>query len=93
MQADGRDFAGIFFCAGCGRRAARPEVLEEIARVTRGNVIEADRLDEIVPLLTGLPEPPPSVRRLQIWSHPAVAAVMIVLLSVFWVGRKMIGLI
>ena len=56
-------------------------------------MIEADRLDEIVPLLAVLPEPPPSVRRLQIWSHRAVAAVMIVLLSVFWVGRKMIGLI
>ena len=72
-------------------RPARPEVLEEIARVTRGKVIGADRPDEIVSSLASLPEPPPSVRRLQLWSHPAVAGALIVLLGVFWVGRKAIG--
>ena len=74
-------------------RPARPEVLEEIARVTRGKVIEADKLDEIVASLANLPDPPSSVRRLQLWSHPAVAGVLVALLGVFWVGRKMIGLI
>ncbi len=74
-------------------RPARPEVLEEIASVTRGKVIEANRLDEVVPLLASLPDPPPSVRRLQVWSHPAVAGLLIVMLGVFWVGRKTIGLI
>ena len=51
-------------------RAARPEVLEEIARVTRGKVIRTDRLDEVVASLAALPEPPPSVRRVQLWCHP-----------------------
>ena len=74
-------------------RPARPDVLEEIARVTRGKVIEADRGDEIIASLAKLPEPPPAVRRLQLWSHPAVAGTLIVLLGVFWVGRKMVGLI
>jgi hypothetical protein len=74
-------------------RPARPDVLEEIARVTRGKVIEADRPDELIASLAKLPEPPPAVRRLQLWSHPAVAGAMIVLLGVFWVGRKAIGLI
>ena len=74
-------------------KPARPDVLEEIARVTRGKVIEADRRDEIIASLAKLPEPPPAVRRLQFWSHPAVAGVFIVLLGVFWVGRKAIGLI
>ena len=73
-------------------RPARPEVLEELARVTRGKVIEADKLDEVVRSLAELPEPPPSVRRVQLWSHPALAAALVVLLGVFWVGRKVIGL-
>jgi hypothetical protein len=74
-------------------RPARPEVLEEIARVSRGKVIEASKLGDVLQTLAQLPDPPPSVRRLQIWSHPAVAAVLVALLGVFWVGRKMVGLV
>jgi hypothetical protein len=74
-------------------RPARPEVLEEIARVTRGKVIEVDKSDEIVSLLASLPDPPPSVRRVQLWSHPVLAGLLVVLLGVFWVGRKAIGLV
>jgi hypothetical protein len=74
-------------------RPARPEVLEEVARVTRGQVIAVDKLDDVVKSLADLPEPPPSVRRLQLWSHPALAGSIVLLLTVFWVGRKAIGLI
>jgi hypothetical protein len=74
-------------------RAARPEVLAEIARVTRGQVIEPARLSQVIQSLAALPEPPPEVRRLQIWSHPLTVAVMVTLLGVFWVARKVIGLI
>jgi hypothetical protein len=74
-------------------RAARPEVLAEIARVTRGEVIEPARLEQVVQSLAALPEPPASVRRLQLWSHPATIGVMVSLLGVFWVMRKVIGLI
>ena len=74
-------------------RPARPEVLEEIARITRGKVIEVGKSDEIVSLLASLPDPPPSVRRVQLWSHPFMAGLLVVLLGVFWVGRKVIGLV
>ena len=74
-------------------RPARPEVLEEIAQVTRGQVFEAAELDEVVSALASLPEPAPSVRRVQLWSHPVVAGLLIVLMTVFWIGRKAIGLI
>ena len=74
-------------------KPARPEVLEEIARVTRGKVLDPTKRAEIVQLLASLPEPPPSVRRLQLWSHPAYAGLLIFLLGAFWVGRKTIGLI
>ena len=74
-------------------KPARPEVLDEIARVTRGKVIEPSKLDDVVKALGEIPDPPPSIRRIQIWSHPAVAATLILLLGGFWVGRKAIGLI
>jgi hypothetical protein len=72
---------------------ARPEVLEEIARVTRGKVVGVDKLEDVVQSLAELPEPPPSIRRVQLWSHPALAGGIVALLGVFWIARKAIGLV
>jgi hypothetical protein len=74
-------------------RPARPEVLDELARVTGGKVIEPSKLDQVVRTLAELPDPAPSVRRIPLWSHPVVGASIITLLGVFWVGRKVIGLV
>jgi hypothetical protein len=74
-------------------RPARPEVLEEIARVTGGRTLASDKVDQIVQSLAELPEPMPAVRRVQLWSHPFFAALVIGLLGAFWVARKVIGLI
>jgi hypothetical protein len=74
-------------------RPARPEVLAELARVTRGKTVAVDKVDEIVNSLANLAEQPPITRRLQLWSHPAVGGVLVLILGVFWVGRKAIGLI
>lgn len=74
-------------------RAARPEVLEEVARVSKGQVIALDRLEEVLKSLSALPEPLPSVRRVQLWCHPIVASVLVAMLGIFWVGRKFVGLI
>ena len=74
-------------------RASRPEVLEEIARVSKGQVITLDRVEQVLKSLAALPEPPASVRRVQLWCHPAAAGLLIVMLGTFWVGRKIVGLI
>ncbi len=74
-------------------KPARPEVLEEIARVTRGKVLAPGKLDQLLQSLASLPDPPPSVRRVQLWSHPVLAGVVIVLLGAFWVARKVVGLV
>ncbi len=74
-------------------RPARPEVLEELARVTKGRSLEPSKLEEIVQALAALPEPAPSVRRVQLWSHPVVMGGLVALMGAFWVGRKVVGLI
>ncbi len=72
---------------------ARPEVLSEIAQVTRGRVVPPEQVSELLAALADLPEPAPEVRRLQVWCHPLVAAVLVGLLGLFWVGRKRQGLV
>ena len=93
----GATLEASFFVQGAAAeqvgRPARPEVMEELARVTGGKVIEAGKLEEVVRSLAELPDPPPLVRRLPLWCHPVTAAALIGLLGVFWVGRKVIGLV
>jgi hypothetical protein len=72
---------------------ARPEVLEEIARVTHGKMLSPGKLDQLVQSLASLPDPPSSIRRLQLWSHPALMGFVVLVLGIFWVGRKIVGLI
>lgn len=74
-------------------RPARPEVMEEIARVTHGKVLALGKTDQLLQTLANLPDPAPSVRRLQIWSSPVLAGTVVFLLGVFWTGRKINGLI
>ena len=74
-------------------RPARPEVLAEIAQATRGRVVRPDEIAGLVAALEELPDPPPSVRRLQVWCHPLAAATLVGLLGLFWVGRKRQGLV
>jgi hypothetical protein len=74
-------------------RPARPEVLEEIARITRGSVLRNPAPEEILEQLAALPQPEPIERRVQLWCHPAALATMICLLGTFWIGRKMQGVI
>lgn len=74
-------------------KPARPEVLEEIARVTRGQVLTVDRLDDVIQWLAAMPDPPPSVRRIALWSHPLMVGLFVALLALFWIARKGVGLI
>jgi hypothetical protein len=67
--------------------------MEELARVTGGKVIDVGKLEEVVRSLAELPDPPPLVRRPPLWCHPMTAAALIGMLGVFWVGRKVIGLV
>ena len=74
-------------------KPARPEVLEELSRVSRGKVLENSEVEEIVRAISELPTPQPKIRRVQLWSHPLVAATLILMFGTFWVWRKVAGLI
>jgi hypothetical protein len=96
-QETGAKLDASFFVQGeVAERAgkpARPEVLEELARVTEGKVVAADQLQQVLQSLANLPEQLPLVRRLPLWSHPFPAAAIVVLLGLFWGLRKLVGLI
>jgi hypothetical protein len=74
-------------------RPARIDVMEELARVTRGKIIKGAELAEINKAVSAVSDPPEVIRRVQLWSHPLVAGLLISLLAIFWVGRKVIGVI
>jgi len=73
-------------------KPARPEVLEELARLTHGQTIRPDQVAQAIQTLQQLNPPPLEIRRWYLWSHAAVAATLIGLLAAFWIGRKMVGL-
>ncbi len=70
---------------------ARPEVLEEMARVSRGRVIQPAQLTDLIKEINALPEPRPLETRIQLWSHWATLTALITLLGIFWIGRKLNG--
>ncbi|NNE93711.1 MAG: hypothetical protein HKN23_18835 [Verrucomicrobiales bacterium] len=72
---------------------ARLDVLEEITRVTRGKMINATDAAAVVAAVAEMPEPELREKRFRLWAHWAWAAFIILLLGVFWVGRKAIGAI
>jgi hypothetical protein len=93
----GATLEASFFVQGAAKepvgKPARPEVLEEIARVSRGHVLAPHDVSSILSQLRELPEPPPIERRSQIWCHPITAGILISMFGAFWVARKAAGLI
>ena len=67
--------------------------LREIASVTRGNLLTADRAVEVIESIQQLRAPEAQVKRLRIWANPILAGIILCLLSCFWIGRKLAGLI
>lgn len=70
---------------------ARPDVLEELTRIARGRSLTASQLDTLITDIRSLPQPKPLVDRFPLWSHWITAAVLIGLLSLFWLLRKLNG--
>ncbi len=69
----------------------RIDILSEIAQLTRGELLAQPDAGAIVRAVQSLPEPALLEQRVQIWAHPAWAGLIVLLLGVFWVGRKAAG--
>lgn len=72
-------------------RPARIDVMDELSRVTRGKLIKSGELSELLKAVELVSEPPEVIRRVQLWSHPAVATLLIAMMAAFWIGRKVVG--
>lgn len=72
-------------------RPARFEVLNEMAKITNGRVVTAAQLDDLVKEINALPEPQPLVDSVKLWAHWLAPTLLILLLSLFWIGRKLNG--
>ena len=70
---------------------ARYDVLREIAMLTRGKLMANVQPEDIVKAVAAIPEPELEERRLLLWAHPAWAGLVLLLLAVFWIGRKIVG--
>jgi hypothetical protein len=69
------------------------QVLREIAAITHGASVSADDLDKIIDQISLLPEPQPIEKHLRLWSEPLWGGILVLLLIVYWIGRKWAGLI
>ena len=73
---------------------ANPEALAEVASISRGKAYSFnDDRSKIFEELRGLAEPAPQIKRIPLWAHPGFAAVFLMLLTSFWVGRKLAGVV
>jgi len=70
---------------------AKFEVLREIALLTRGKMMENAEPSDVVSAISALPQSEPQERRLQLWAHPLWAGLLVLLMGVFWAGRKAMG--
>ncbi|MFN7875091.1 MAG: hypothetical protein ACK5PB_07240 [Pirellula sp.] len=86
-----------FFAQGTSQEriglAAKPKVLEELSKVSRGAVIPAQDLTKLTQIIKEVPDPPTVVKRWQLWAHPWTVGVLTTLLATFWVLRKQFGLV
>jgi uncharacterized membrane protein len=72
-------------------KPAKPEVLREIAQLTRGKFMPNADPASIAALIAALPQPELQERRVQLWAHPLWSGLLMLLLGIFWAGRKLVG--
>ncbi len=71
---------------------AKAEVLREISAITSGKAGGVSDLSALVSQISVLPEPKVQEQRSRLWCDPWWCGTLLVLLVIYWVGRKLIGL-
>lgn len=70
---------------------ARFDVLKEISQLTRGQFLTTAEPAAVVAAVSRLPAPEAQERRIPLWANPVWAGVIVILLGIFWAGRKAAG--
>ena len=74
----------VHFCPDSRLQAVRREL-------TKGKLVPVSEVQNLLDHLATLPEPESTIHRIRLWAHPIWGGILIVLLGIFWIGRKMIG--
>lgn len=70
---------------------ARTDVIEEMARVSKGQLLLGDSMQKINREISALPQAKKIISTTPLWSHWITATCLILLLGCFWAGRKLNG--
>lgn len=68
-------------------------ILRELADLTGGKAGSVHQFEELVAQINALPEVKPAPLRIRLWSNPWWAGGIILLLGIYWTGRKIAGMI
>jgi len=68
-------------------------ILKEIADLTNGKFVSINEFNSVVDGIGLLPEPKPMEIRVRLWANPYWAGFIIFSLAVYWIGRKIAGMI
>ena len=68
-------------------------LMEEMASITRGRMVKAEEIQRLIKEIRDLPVPPPMETRILLWRSPYTLSILILLLTLFWIGRKLNGTI
>lgn len=68
-------------------------LMEEMTSITRGRMVKAEEIQQLIKEIKDLPVPPPMETRILLWCSPYTLGLLLLLLTLFWVGRKLNGTI
>jgi hypothetical protein len=74
-------------------RPARFDVLRDLAMATQGEFVTLDQIDQVLSKSRPKQDVAPIETRMPLWSHPYWAIGILCGLTLFWAGRKGIGLL
>jgi len=69
----------------------RINTLREISAITLGKTISTSEISQLADMINALPEREPEILRTKVWNHPWLMWSVIILLALFWTGRKFNG--
>ena len=72
---------------------AKRSVLAGLSQISGGQVGGFNELENIITAMKSVPEPEEELRKTRLWAHPYWGGFILLLLSVYWIGRKLTGFV